>query len=525
MATAKQMDIDSLKISQSSMSGPMSVSYPNAKKGETRNKLGKLLISLVTQAPTSYWRYSLLLSDIILIFVAFAAAYYIRYQLQWFRSVDPAFDINFIQYAPFFVTLMMILPITFYLSGIYAFQKSRKRGLGPMEETYEIATATMMGVVMLIAISLVFTPMLYSRLIFLYTAFLITFFLGTSRLVIHWTRAYLRQHGIGVERMLLVGAGDVGRMVMRNIVARPDLGYQLVGFVDDNPEKASTDIGPFKALGPIENIEHVLTETYVDSVIISLPWQSYNAIEHIVQFCEEHNIRAQVVPNLFQLTKNQMMVEDLNGIPLISTREMSIRGWNLIIKRISDLTLATIGLVIGFPMMLCAAIAVKLETPGPIFYQQTRIGKDGNPFGCFKFRSMVDGADTLVDDMQDLNEATGPLFKMRDDPRRTKVGAFLRRWSIDELPQLFNVMRGEMSVIGPRPNLPKEVDAYADWHHKRLSVNPGMTGLWQVSGRSDLTFDEMVLLDIYYTEHWSPSLDFGILLRTLPAVLKGDGAY
>jgi exopolysaccharide biosynthesis polyprenyl glycosylphosphotransferase len=236
-------------------------------------------------------------------------------------------------------------------------------------------------------------------------------------------------------------------------------------------------------------------------------------------------VRAQVVPDLFQLTKNQMKVEDLNGIPLISTREVSIRGWNLVVKRIFDTALSLLMLIVGAPVWLLTILAIRIDSPGPIFYTQRRVGRHGKLFNCYKFRSMVVGAEEMQTDFEALNEASGPLFKLRNDPRRTRVGRFLRRYSLDELPQLVNVLRGEMSLVGPRPNLPEEVNQYQEWHKRRLSVSPGITGLWQVSGRSDLTFDEMVLLDIYYVENWNLFLDMSILLRSVPAVIRARGAY
>jgi exopolysaccharide biosynthesis polyprenyl glycosylphosphotransferase len=313
--------------------------------------------------------------------------------------------------------------------------------------------------------------------------------------------------------------------VMRTVMARPELAYQVVGFLDDNVEKGQTDIGPFKALGPLENCNEVLTQYAIDNVIICLPWQNHRMIQRLLRTCEHHQIRAQIVPDFFQLTKNQLQVEELNGIPLLGTRELSIQGWNLVLKRAADLVLTTIIVLGSVPLLLLITLAIRLNSTGPIIYTQTRIGKNGKPFTCYKFRSMVTDADVLRSTVAKFNEATGPLFKMRNDPRQTRVGRFLRRYSLDELPQLYNVLRGEMSLIGPRPNLPYEVEQYQEWHKKRLSVSPGITGLWQVSGRSDLTFDEMVLLDIYYVENWSLALDLHILLRSLPAVLQGKGAY
>ncbi len=505
MATLKPIDLAELSAQQ--------------QNGTVHSPQTSRFAELVRRVNPRWWPYLLLLSDSVLILVAFVGAYYLRYQLQWFRAVDPAFQLSLLEYTPFALTLVALGLLAFRFSGVYPYRVGRS----PIEETYVIGTATMLAVVVLIAVSLAFRQVLYSRLIYVYAAILITFLLGLSRLGISLARGYLRRYQIGVVRVLLVGAGEIGRMVMRTVAARPDLGYQLVGFVDDNPTKGTTDIGPFKALGPIDNLEQVIGSA--DSVIICLPWQSHRTIQRLLRICEQAGVRAQVVPDFFQLTKEHLHVEVLNGIPLLSTRTVSIQGWNLVLKRSFDLLVGgALGLIL-LPFMGLIALAIRLDSPGPIFYGQTRIGKNGQPFRCYKFRSMVDGAEDLQSSLAELNEASGPLFKVRDDPRRTRVGRFLRRFSFDELPQLYNVIRGEMSLIGPRPNLPQEVEQYQEWHKKRLVTSPGITGLWQVSGRSDLTFDEMVLLDTYYVENWSLALDFSLLLRSLPAIIWGRGAY
>jgi exopolysaccharide biosynthesis polyprenyl glycosylphosphotransferase len=479
------------------------------------------LISLVKRVDPQLWPYLLRVSDSLLIVLAFILAYLLRYRLQWFRAVDPVFQTDFSSYIFSCVALVGILFLLFHFSGVYRQQRERMW----LEEVYTIASATTIGVVTLITINLLFRPLLYSRLLFLYTAILITLLLGGSRIIIYLVRRYLRHHGIGVKRVVLVGAGDIGRMVMRNIAARPGLGYQLIGFLDDNPTKGSTDIGRFKALGSVYNFSQVMQTYAPDMAIICLPWQSHRTVTRLLNECDQAGIKAQVVPDLFQATKNQMQVEELNGIPLISTREVSIAGWNLVFKRIFDLVFSTLISIVALPLSVLIALAIRLDSPGPILYAQVRVGRNGVPFRIYKFRSMVVNAEARRNEVASLNEATGPLFKMRDDPRRTRVGRFLRRFSLDELPQLINVFRGEMSLVGPRPNLPEEVAQYQDWHHKRLSVSPGATGLWQVSGRSDLTFDEMVLLDIYYAENWSFGLDMSILLTTIPKMLIGKGAY
>jgi exopolysaccharide biosynthesis polyprenyl glycosylphosphotransferase len=477
--------------------------------------------TLARQVAPAAWKYLLVASDALLIIVAFGIAYYIRYQLQWFRAVDPAFQLSLWDYLPFATTLVVFVLAAFRFSGVYPYRYGRS----VVEEVYAIGTATTLAVVVLIVISLAFRQVLYSRLIYLYAALLVTVLLGLSRVGIAVARTHLRHYGIGVQSVLLVGAGEVGRMIMRTVAARPDLGYRLVGFVDDHPTKGNTDIGPFKALGPVENLEQVLAHHPVDRVIICLPWQSHRMIQRLLRICEQAGIRAQLVPDFFQLTKDQLHVEVLNGIPLISTRAISIQGWNFIFKRGADLLMVSTFGVLALPLLGLIALAIRLDSSGPILFTQVRVGKNGKHFTCYKFRSMISGADHLRPTLADCNEASGPLFKMRADPRRTRVGRFLRRFSLDELPQLYNVLRGEMSLIGPRPNLPEEVEQYQEWHKKRLAASPGITGLWQVSGRSDLTFDEMVLLDIYYVENWSLALDLSIFIRSLPAVVLGRGAY
>jgi exopolysaccharide biosynthesis polyprenyl glycosylphosphotransferase len=312
---------------------------------------------------------------------------------------------------------------------------------------------------------------------------------------------------------------------MRTIAAKPELGYRIVGFVDDNPEKGQTDIGRFKAWGALTNLSLLVDIEAVDGVIITLPWMYHRKIMSIVRECEQRQVRAHIVPDLFQMSLSQVDVDDLGGVPLIGVREVGFEEWARFLKRVIDVVGAFLGLALGWPLLGLIALAIRLDSPGPIVFHQPRVGIGQRLFEVYKFRSMRDGAEEELDELIESNEADGPLFKIRDDPRMTRMGRFLRRTSLDELPQLWNVLRGEMSLVGPRPALPSEVKGYAEWHKKRLEARPGMTGLWQVSGRSLLSFDEGVLLDIYYIENWSLWLDLQILLRTVPQVLFGNGAY
>ncbi len=462
-----------------------------------------------------------LIVDILLINVAFMVAYWLRYSLQLFRSVDPANNVPYMVYLPLVGLLTVVLVLSNRREGAY----DVRRGHPLVDEIYGVINATTTAIMLLVVLVFFYRRLFYSRIIFIYAGLMIVLLLGLARIVRNAVLSRLRQAGQGVDRVLIIGAGETGRTVIRNLIAQPDLGYRVIGFLDDDPLKSTTDLGPIKALGAIDNLPEAIRENMIDQVIITLPWQYHRKVVRLVIDSEQAGVRARVVPDMFQLSMGGADIEDLNGIPLISVKETTLTGWNLTLKRAVDLALAALAVTLLAPLWLVVALAIKLDSPGPVFFRQPRAGRLGKPFTVYKFRSMYQDAEAQLEKLRQKNEAAGPMFKIREDPRRTRVGRFIRKTSIDELPQLINVLRGEMSWVGPRPALLSEVAQYQDWHRKRLEVQPGMTGLWQVSGRSDLTFDEMVMLDIYYAENWSLGLDIQIMLRTVPQVLFGDGAY
>lgn len=465
--------------------------------------------------------FSWMVADAILINIAFALAYWIRYDLQLFRAVDPAHDVPLHVYLPFMALMTILLLVVYRQAGMYHL----RRQISWFAEIYTIINGTATGTIITIVIIFLSQPTFYSRLIVIYAGVLAITLLSMSRLLKVGLLWHLRRKGSATARVLIIGAGEMGRTVMRMVVANPQLGFDVVGFLDDDPAKNSTDIGRFKALGSIDTLPQILAHNPPDEVLITIPWQYHRQIMRIIAQCDNHDVRIRVIPDVFQMTLSQMHIEEIGGIPMIGVKEAGISGLNQLMKRTLDLTI-TSTVLLGFaPIMAFIALLIKLESPGPVLFAQERVGKNGRRFTMYKFRSMVDNAESQRAALMDHNEADGPLFKMRDDPRITRVGKWLRRLSFDELPQLYNVLRGEMSLIGPRPPLPSEVEAYQEWHKRRLEVSPGLTGLWQVSGRSELTFDEMALLDIYYIENWSLGMDTRILWQTIPRVLLGTGAY
>jgi len=459
--------------------------------------------------------------DIILINVAFVLAYWVRYDLQLFRAVDPAYDVSYWVYLPFALLFTLLLILVYRQYGVYRL----RRQISWFDEFYAIVNGTATGTIITIVFIFLYQGAFYSRVIFIYTAIFAVTFLGISRLVKVAILRYLRRRGIGTKRVLIVGAGEVARTVMRAVVANPECGFQIVGFLDDNPTKGETDIGRFKALGRTDNLTDLLIKEKIDEVILTLPWQYHRKIMTLMSQCERQNVSTRIVPDMFQMRLSHMQIEEVAGVPMIGMREVSISGLNQFIKRMIDVTIAGLAVILGAPLAALLALMIKMESPGPVLFEQQRVGKNGRLFTMYKFRSMVDGADYQKESLLYLNEANGPLFKIKNDPRMTRVGKLMRRLSLDEFPQFYNVLTGDMSLIGPRPPIPSEVEQYQEWHKRRLEVAPGITGLSQISGRSELSFDETALLDIYYIENWSPGLDTKILLRTIPSVLFGNGAY
>ncbi len=461
------------------------------------------------------------LVDIVLILVAFALAYVARYHLSTFRPVLEINQADFGPYIPFALVYAAILWLIYQGNGLYR----AVRGRALMEEVYTIGSGVASAIVVLLALFFVFQPLVFSRLMLLYVAVATVALLALARVVRRAVEAHLRSKGIGVERVVVVGAGEAGQAVLRTMMARRDLGYQPVGYMDaENADRA--DLGRVKWLGTPENLRSTIRRHHVDLVVIALPWSNHDLIQSLTRTARRAGADVRLVPDVFQLNMRQVQVENLDGIPLLGFNdERQFRGTNRLLKRAIDISLILLASPALLVIFALTALAIRLESPGPIFYTARRVGENGREFDMLKFRSMIPDADKY---QQQLVEQLGedPRHpKIKNDPRVTRVGRFIRAISVDELPQLVNVLLGQMSLVGPRPPTPDEVALYEPWHMQRLHGIPGITGLWQVSGRSHVPFDEMCLLDIYYLENWSVWLDLQILLMTLPRVLLRHGAY
>jgi Undecaprenyl-phosphate glucose phosphotransferase len=357
----------------------------------------------------------------------------------------------------------------------------------------------------------------YSRAMILY-AWLLTILLVTiGRWLHHRLKKRLQVQGWGMDRVLIVGTGEVGHMILQKIQWRPELGYQVVGMVEtnhyDNGRASSVPI-----LGGPDRIAEFIDRHEVDEVIIALPEASHQEILRLISQCERGSVSIKVFPDVFQIMASQVSIGDLGGLPLLSVRDVALRGWRLTVKRAVDIVGSVFGLIFLSPLMLLIGLLIKLDSPGPVFYAQERMGLDARPFWCLKFRSMRADA-----------EKDGPGWTVENDPRRTRVGEFIRRFSLDELPQLINVLLGQMSLVGPRPERPVYVDQfrrsiprYMDRHREKA----GLTGWAQVNGlRGDTSITERTKYDLWYIENWSLMLDFKIIVRTVFNVFRSRSAY
>jgi exopolysaccharide biosynthesis polyprenyl glycosylphosphotransferase len=335
---------------------------------------------------------------------------------------------------------------------------------------------------------------------------------------------YARRKNSNRKSVLVVGAGDRAREFVDSVRQYPDWGMTIIGFIDNNDVRVGQQFCGATILGTHENLAQTLKDNVVDEVIFALPPRYLGEIEKLLKICELQGVEARIISDFFKLMIAKTKVDQIHGIPMVTFSTKPYDDLQLLLKRVIDVIGSLVMIIILSPLFLLIMIAIKLTSPGPVFYQWNVVGLNKKGFRSYKFRTMGVNADELKKELLNENEMKSIAFKMKDDPRITKVGRFLRKYSLDELPQLFSILKGDMSLVGPRPPLVTEVKEYDYWHRRKLSVKPGLTCLWQVNGRNEIAdFDAWMRLDLEYIDNWSLWLDFKILLKTIPAVLRGTG--
>jgi exopolysaccharide biosynthesis polyprenyl glycosylphosphotransferase len=410
-----------------------------------------------------------------------------------------------------------VWPICLGLNKLYL----ARAVLRPTEETRRIIYSSLMAIGFIVGAAFVVQFQALSRLWVLSVLTFVPLCLMLERSIARRIFARLRREGRVLRRVLIVGTDAEAIGLVHATQRRPDLGYQVVGFVGPGDIGAR---GGCEVLGDFDDTEAVLEATGANGVMISLASVEPILVNRLTRRLTDAGYHVALSSGLRDIDIVRFRAQDIGGHTLIYVEQTMRDGWRAIAKRVFDVSLSIVALILFAPLLLAAVIAIRIESKGGVLFAQERVGRDGRPFRMIKLRTMVADADARKAELAERNEADGPMFKIANDPRITKVGAFLRKLSIDEIPQFVNVLRGEMSVVGPRPALRAEVEQWTEDVHDRLRVLPGITGMWQVSGRSDTTFDEYKRLDLFYVDNWSLAHDLRIVARTFTVVLAGRGA-
>lgn len=482
--------------------------------------------------------------DAILAFTCFVAAFYVRhYQSIIHRSAGGSLSWSR-DFAPYAVLLPLVIPIRLLLLRYYDLYRVRGE-FSFVDDVARVFKAVAISSLLIVAATFMyrggvaFRTFSYSRAIFLLDFLLVFATVSTVRMIFRAGQIMVRRRGINLIPTLIVGRGAEAAVCIREMRARPELGYRVIGIVDN--ERANVSAGAsfegVPVIGSLETLPQAIRESRANEVIISDPnVPGEKLFEVMIQTGRRRGVEFRIAPTLLNCLPSKTEIDQVGSLPMVTLFRSPLSSGARIVKRASDLTIAALALTVLAPLWLLVALLIKLDSRGPVFYKQERVGMDGRIFLFYKFRSMQVGSDdathreyqrAYISGRPDSNlgDEERPVFKLHGDTRITRVGRMLRKTSLDELPQLFNVLRGEMSVVGPRPPIPYEVENYQVWHRKRLDMKPGITGLWQVSGRNRLPFDEMVRMDLYYIENWSLLLDIKIILQTLPVMWRGEDAY
>lgn len=463
-----------------------------------------------------FFAFILIPIDILAIFLAFLSAYFLR--LKWdILPVSYMWPLD--QYLRFTFILIPIWILIFAISGLYRLSNIRKGISGEFSPLILAVSSGMLLVTLYIFFSRSF---FFSRLVLIYAWLLSIFIVLILRYLIRTVQRYLYRYGIGVHRLTLIGFSEVCKNIISEIQNNKRLGYQLVGVILKDKSQKSQAKKICKVLGTINQLDQIVKEYRpIDEIILANSQITEGETVKLIEFCDDKKIIFKHVPGLLEVHSTNVSTSTLAGLPILEFKRTPLDGWGAILKRMIDIVGSVIGLIIFLPCFLIIPILIKLDSRGPIFFKQKRLGPEGN-FNFYKFRTMYVGAEK---EHQKYMRKYGVMFKLKNDPRTTRIGRFLRRTSLDEPPQIFNVLKGDMSLVGPRPPMTEEAAFYNRFQRKRLAIKPGMTGLWQVSGRSNLPFEQWVKLDLYYIENWSLRLDLQIIFRTFWIIIRGVGAY
>jgi exopolysaccharide biosynthesis polyprenyl glycosylphosphotransferase len=458
-----------------------------------------------------------MLGDIFATLTAFCAAWVLRFEVEVIPVTKNVPEMD--PYLRLVPVVLILWPVVFYFHGLYQSRRGRSR----VDEVLTVAVAVLLATVLLSVVIAWYRPKAapWSTEYFTYSRAFIGLFalsdfllVSTGRMIIRSVLRKIRLLGHNIQRILVVGAGALGREITAKILAHRELGFEVAGFLDDDPGKAGTSIYGVPVLGNLRQAEEILETQRIDQVFLTLPLEAHKKVYQLLQVMARECVEIKLVPDILQYATIKAAVEDLDGTPVINLSQVPLQGWSSLVKRLMDVAFAAAGLLVLAPFFPLLALAIWIEDHGPIFYRQERMGLDGKSFMILKLRSM----------RVDAEASSGPVWAIKDDPRRTRIGTILRHWSLDELPQLWNVLRGDMSIVGPRPERPTFV---REFKHKlpgymtRHRVKSGITGWAQVHGwRGNTSIRKRLQYDLYYVQNWSLGLDLKILWMTIRHALR-----
>ena len=457
----------------------------------------------------------LLVTDTVMI----AAAFLIAYGVRWESALaDPNIKLgSFSDYVGLLIVQIIAIIVVMFWAQLY----HQARAVSRVDEFYAVFGAVSIGMMMSVALSTLLFKSLefdFPRVLIIYSWILTILLVMTGRLVYHAIQWRWQARGAGRDKVLIVGTGDSGRLVLEKVKGSPHLGYELIGFVQHNGAAMPDHVLGVPVLGAENDLPRLIDEHHIDEVIIALPEASDAELLDLISKCSKASLSIKVFPDVFQIIATSVSIDDLGGLPLLSVRDVRQRGWRMTVKRLMDLALSALVLVLLSPFLLVIAIMIKLESPGPVFYVQERMGLDAKLFPMIKFRSMRQDA-----------EANGPGWTTPNDPRRTRLGTLLRKTNFDEMPQFINVLLGDMSLVGPRPERPVYVEQFRraiPRYMERHKEKAGLTGWAQVNGlRGDTSIAERTKYDLWYIENWSLLLDIKIIIRTALRMFGDRSAY
>ena len=464
---------------------------------------------------TAIFKPVIFILDMLMVSVSF----YLAYQLVLLRP-DTVL-LSFSSYLNLLPIILLVWGGLLYFFGIYQTMRIRNQA-DILEILFRVAA---LGIIVFGGAVFILQIQHIPRYLIIYTFIISTALIALEKFIIVMSLRFFRKRGLNFRNILIVGSGARAQNFMHEITIHRELGLKILGIIDDDVSLIGKEISGYKVIGAFKDMEGIIHNNVIDEVVFIVPRTWLRKIEEVIKLCELEGIRIHLATDYFNLKLAKAQQTMLFNFPLLTFESTSDKIWNLILKRVLDLLFSLMALIVLAPVMIGITILIKKEGKGPVFFRQERAGLSGRKFILYKFRTMVVDAENRLNELASKNEMTGPVFKMENDPRLTKSGKFLRKYSLDELPQFLNILQGHMSIVGPRPPLPKEVEKYDNWQRRRLSMRPGLTCLWQIQGRSGLVnFEKWMQLDLEYIDNWSLWLDFKIMAKTIPAVLLAVGA-